>query len=463
METLNKFHKAIKWMIHLILLGTFFSGCENMLEPDYPNYLLSNEAVLENSSTIDAALAQIYSGLRDQSPIRGDSEGLGCRMGLYTDELEFYRVSTADNDFFHHIIQANTGSLSSYWDRSYELIYNANTIIEGLEQNTLPKSETDAFLGEALFLRAYLHFYLAELFGDIPYIKTTDYTKNASVSRMPLEIVQQEITTDLSKAKSLLPINDKSGKKLRAYKTLASAMLARQYLYLNLWQKAFEESNEIISNGIISWESDLNQVFLKESSSTIWQLIPQVNGRATEEGITFIFEVGPPTLYSLTDSFIDGFEDGDLRRTLWTREISDGTQSWFHPYKYKQRNNEASSSEYAILFRLAEQYLIRAEASLKMGNIQMAKDDIDIIRLRAGLESTKANTTDEIMNEILRQRKYELFTEQGHRWFDLKRTGNAEQVLAPIKTNWKATNMLFPLPQKELLLNPTLKPQNPGY
>lgn len=463
METLNKFHKTIKWMIHLILLGTFFSGCENMLEPEYPNYLLSNEAVLEDSSTIDAALAQIYSGLRDQSPMAGDSQGLGCKLGLYTDELLFYRTNPDDTAFFHHVVQTNTSTIANYWNNSYALIYNVNAIIEGLEQNPLTKSETDPFLGEALFLRAYLHFYLAELYGDIPYVKTTDYTVNASVSRMPLEIVQQEITADLSKAKSLLPNIDKSGKKLRAYKTLASAMLARQYLYLNLWQKAFEESNEVISSGIISWESDLNQVFLKESSSTIWQLIPQVNGRATEEGITFIFESGPPTFYSLTDSFMDGFEEGDLRRKLWTREISDGTQSWFHPYKYKQRNNEASSSEYAILFRLAEQYLIRAEASLKMGNLQMAKDDIDIIRRRAGLESTKANTSDEIMNEILRQRKYELFTEQGHRWFDLKRTSTAEQVLAPIKTNWKATNKLFPLPQKELLLNPTLKPQNPGY
>ena len=86
-----------------------------------------------------------------------------------------------------------------------------------------------------------------------------------------------------------------------------------------------------------------------------------------------------------------------------------------------------------------------------------------MIRMRAGLEGTVADTEMELMTAVLEERRHELFTEQSHRWFDLKRTERAAEVLQPIKPNWRNTDILFPLPQEELRLNPNLKPQNPGY
>lgn len=469
MNSLTYFFKQrsciwISRCIVLVLITWPFFSCEKALEPEYPDYLLSNDAIFSNAATVNAALANIYAGLRDNSPVTGSTMGMNVLLGLYTDELDFYRAdSPIDYSFYNHTVLPNNSGVADFWNNSYALIYSANAIIKGLETSPLPDIDKDLFMGEAYFLRAYLHFYLAQLFGDIPYIKTTDYKLNASMSRMPLETVYAEMEQDLTTAKNLLPSMDRSGERLRVSNGVASAMLAKLYLYTQQWDKAFGESNSVIASGIYTLQPDLNQVFLKESPSTIWQLKPEFEGAGTKEGETFVFDFGPPYLYALTDDFITDFETGDLRRDIWTREISDGTESWFHPYKYKQSMFDGGSTEYSILFRLAEQYLIKAEAALHLGNLQEAKANIDVIRLRAGLPNTSANTSEDIMNELMRQRRYELFTEQGNRWFDLKRTDLSALVLGPIKVGWKTTDVLFPLPARELLLNPNLNPQNQGY
>lgn len=451
-------------LLVLILMGMLFSNCEKALEPEYPDFLLSEEAVFENTSTVNAALANIYAGLRDNSPVDGGPRGMSVLLSLYTDELDYFRAdSPLDYAFYNHVVLPNNAAVTNFWNSSYSLIFKANAIIEGLETSTLPDSDKKPLAGEAIFLRAYLHFYLAQLFGDIPYITTTDYKINASVSRMPLATVYSEMEKDLLAAKDLLPEMDNSGEKTKVSKPVASAMLARLYVFTEQWEKAFSESNSLISNGPYTWQPDLNLVFLKDSPSTIWQLKPEFEGAGTKEGETFIFDYPPPSLYALTDNFMAHFEVGDLRQVIWTREISDGSQSWFHPYKYKQNTFGPFSSEYSILFRLAEQYLIRATASLKLGNMQDAKENLDTIRLRAGLLPTTANSAEEIKLELLQQWKYEFFTEIGHYWFALKRTGMAGQALSQIKLGWKPTDVLFPLPSTELILNPNLNPQNPGY
>lgn len=451
-------------MTLIITLGGFLLGCEKALEPDFPNYLLSEDAIFEDTATIDAALADIYSGLRDNSPVTGGSNGISVLLGLYADDLNSYSAtSETDYAFYNHTVLPNTSEVFNLWNNSYTLIFKVNSIIEGLHSSPLGEEEIGPYLGEALFLRTYLHFYLSQLFGDIPFIETTNYIQNASVSRTPLQEVYGKMENDLLQARNLLPDMDNSGERVRAAKGTASALLARLYLFDGQWEKAWAESNTIISSGNYIMEQELNNVFLKESSSTIWQLKPEMEGYPTKEAQTFIFEFGPPSRYALPEEFIANFEAGDLRKALWTREIFDGAESWYHPYKYKQNMFGSTSPEYSIQFRLAEQYLIRAEASLHLDNLQDAKSDINVIRLRAGLQPTAANSPAELTDELMRQRRYEFFTEHGQRWFDLKRTGTAAEVLRPLKTGWKDTDVLLPLPQKELLLNPNLNPQNPGY
>tara|TARA_R110000851_G_scaffold310283_2_gene470018 strand:+ start:15884 stop:17275 length:1392 start_codon:yes stop_codon:yes gene_type:complete len=463
MKIKTKYH--IKPMaIFLPLLMAIFSSCEKALEPDFPEHLLSEEAIFEDTATIDAALADIYSGLRDNSPLTGGPTGIAVLLGLYADELDTYSaISETDNAFYNHTVLPPSSAVFNLWNSSYTLLFKVNSIIEGLCSSPLGEEEIGPYLGEALFLRAYLHFYLAQLYGDIPYIETTDYIQNATVSKMPLQEVYDKMENDLLQAKELLPDMDNSGERTRASRGTASGLLARIYLYNGQWENARSESNIVIFNGNYILQQDLNTVFLKESPSTIWQLKPEMEGYPTMEAQTFIFDFGPPFLYALTEDFITNFETGDLRKDFWTREISDGTTAWYHPYKYKQNMFESISTEYSIQLRLAEQFLIRAEASLQLDRLQEAKQDIDVIRQRAGLPPTSANSQEELKYELMRQRKFEFFSEHGHRWFDLKRTGTAAQELQPIKPGWKETDVLLPLPQKELLLNPNLNPQNPGY
>ena len=133
------------------------------------------------------------------------------------------------------------------------------------------------------------------------------------------------------------------------------------------------------------------------------------------------------------------------------------------PFKYKAQEYTGTTVEYSILLRLAEQYLIRAEARVHLGDLTGSKLDINTIRNRAGLNNTESISEDDILQDIINERKFELFTEHGHRWFDAKRLDIAEEILAPLKSNWRSTDVLFPIPEKELLTNPNLTPQNPGY
>ena len=87
----------------------------------------------------------------------------------------------------------------------------------------------------------------------------------------------------------------------------------------------------------------------------------------------------------------------------------------------------------------------------------------NMLRERAGLSMISSTDRASLLDAIQRERQVELFTEQGHRFFDLKRTGRIDGTLAPIKPNWQRTDALLPIPESELLLNPNLEPQNEGY
>jgi hypothetical protein len=123
-------------------------------------------------------------------------------------------------------------------------------------------------------------------------------------------------------------------------------------------------------------------------------------------------------------------------------------------------------SEYYMVLRLAEQYLIRAEARAHLRNLPGAIADLDSIRNRAGLPlisiTNPAITREELLIAIQQERQTELFAEWGHRWFDLKRTKQADAVLKDRKSSWNSTDTLYPVPASERILNPNLT-QNDGY
>tara|TARA_R110002020_G_scaffold159101_1_gene342728 strand:- start:3339 stop:4730 length:1392 start_codon:yes stop_codon:yes gene_type:complete len=458
-------YHSIKYKFHLLLFLLLLCGCEDFLEVEEPLGQINSAEVFEDEATATAAVTSLYGKLRDEVLLTGKAEGLGVLMGIYSDEMIYYGFGGEPLDnFYQHQVFPDDLLIENLWNVAYSLIYMCNGVLEGLANSTKLSEESKSQLqGETLFVRAFAYSYLVELFGDIPFPITTDYEVNNKLSKLPIPTIYENIISDLLEAKTLLGTTYISGERVRANKIVATALLARIYLYTEQWELAVAESNTLINNSVISLEPNIESEFLKESTSAMLQFKPKFEGGNTEEASTYLFATGPPPFVSLTPQLIESFEDGDLRRQLWVGEVTDGTETWFYPNKYKLQTNTGTSMEYSIVLRLAEQYLIRAEARAKLGQLTGALEDLNTIRNRAGLMDSEATTQNEILEAISLERYHELFSEFGHRWFDIKRLGIANEILAPIKPGWKPTDIHLPLPENELLMNPNLNPQNPGY
>lgn len=450
-------------LIKLLLLPFVLfhlAACSDFVEVDLPQNLLAADAVFEDRGTATAALAHIYTQMREAGLSSGLDSALNLSMGFYADELDGFG-SQAQSPFYSHSLLATDDGISRWWATTYNLIYAANALVEGVGNSvSLAQEDQDQLMGEGLFVRAYLHSLLVQLFGDVPYIRTKDFVENTTVARMPVDQVYENIIADLIVATDLLSDETVTEERVRPYRAVANALLARVYLYSEQWEAAATAADKVI--GTTVWEPDLDKVFLRNSSGSLWQLKPNEGGNTIEANVfipTSVFAVQ----IAISAPLLAAFEPGDQRRSNWIGSISDGTDTWYYPLKYKEDGPTTPSLEYSVLFRLAEQYLIRAEARAQLGNITGAQSDINTIRTRAGLGNTPAASSNDLLNAILQERRVELFTEFGQRWFDLKRTGRAAQVLAPIKLNWRDTDILLPIPEAELFINPNLLPQNDGY
>lgn len=457
-------YNRIKNFIGLLSIVMLSLSCESFVEVDLPDSQLTGETVFNDLGTAEAAVTSIYSKLSNNVLVCGNSKGLSILLGSYTDELQTYNTGLLEFQFFQNNLISTNTDVSALWNGSYNLIYAANAVKEGLENSTtIAQTDKDRLVGEVLFLRAYIHFHLLNLFGEIPYVTSTNYTINASIGKLSEAQVYELIVNDLDTAVLFLSTVSDHPLKARAGINAVKALLARVQLYKNNWLAAANEADSIINSGSLTWVDLLDDVFLKNSTGTIWQLMPSQEGLPTQEGQSFIFTAGPPPNRALSESLIATFETGDLRKANWVGSISESGQIWHYPYKYKQFTTEGTSSEYSILFRLEELYLIRAEARVHLGDFEGAKSDINKIRNRASLPNTSAETSEELLTAIIQERRVEFFTELGHRFFDLKRTGLLNSTLSSVKLGWNSTDILWPIPESELLLNPSLLPQNPGY
>jgi len=180
--------------------------------------------------------------------------------------------------------------------------------------------------------------------------------------------------------------------------------------------------------------------------------------------------------YCLTTTLLNAFEPGDLRRIDWVDTTNNtgigGTPgSTYYPYKYKigpANNTVGPFKEYYMIFRLAEIYLIRAEAEAggATGGTAAAITDLNTIRSRAGLPGLSTSLLQpQVVTAVAHERQIELFGEWGHRWLDLKRTGQAHDVLSALssKQPWAGDyQLLYPIPPTEIQVDHFLV-QNPGY
>lgn len=462
MESLKKY--SIRTFLSLFSLVALFISCDDFVKVDLPDSQLTAIAVFEDKATATAAMTAIYSKIRDYGILSGAPNGLSHSLGLYTDELEYYSSSSSATDFYTNALKGSDTELQALWTTSYNQIYAANAVLYGVTHSkTIPQADQEVLTGEALFTRALLHFYLTNLYGAVPYISTTDYEVNRTVSKLSVTEVYDLVKSDLITAIPLLPQNYLKPTRTRPNAATAHALLARVNLYMGLWAEASNEASAVLNQNDLYALTNLDATFKNDSAATLWQLSPELADYNTNEGSTFIFESGPPPRSAISNALLLSFEDNDLRKTHWLKAVSDGTTTWYHPFKYQKQISDESPDEHSILFRLEEQYLIRAEARARQGELIGAKEDLNMIRNRAGLGNTNAVTSSELIAAVIAERRNELFTELGHRFFDLKRINGLTAALSDIKPGWDATDLLFPIPNSELLLNPKLKPQNSGY
>ena len=453
------------FLAFLVLLNLILTGCESFIEVDLPPGQLTGAAVFTDLSTAEAALTDIYALQRDQGILSGGRSGIASNLALYADTYEQFGSQSSDPYFFFtHSVSPDTRTIANFWNTSFNSIYAANALIKGIPaSDALDATAAERPLGEAYFIRGLMHFYLSNLFGPIPYVTTTDYRVNQELSKKPVDEVYTQVVRDLIQAEALIPESYSSAERTRPNAFAVKALLARVYLYQGEWQKAYDKAGEVLASELYTLDIPLDQLFLKESKNTLWQFMPQNAGANTLEGRNFILSVLGSNYAAFNPDFVTSFEPGDLRIESWIDSITQNGITAYFPIKYREELSTASSLEYSKVLRLGELYLIRAEAAWRLNRIPQALADLNAIRLRAGLSSLNAATSEELEDLILSERRAELFTEFGHRWFDLKRWDKAESVLQESKPGWGAQSYLLPIPETELGANPNLLPQNPGY
>jgi hypothetical protein len=443
-----------------LLLG--LTGCDDALDVDLPSNQLSSETVYASDPTAEAAVNGIYQSMvADFYYNRAHSI-----LGQTADEL--VPRSGIANVFSSNEIPETDGTINSMWGEMYKTIYNANNVIEGISNSTsLNAVKSRQWIAEAKFLRAYSYFYLTNLWGNVPLVLTTDVDVSALLPQSPQDTVYAQILLDLTDASRDLPTDyaNYRNERIRATKWAAEALLARVNLYLGRWNEASIHAAAVINEtgaySMIEGLTAANSPFIADNQESILQ-IPYFNVAYSYEGSAVFVNANTASFLLRKGNGL--FETGDARRTNWTRDISD-TQGVFlgiAPTKYKNRFGD-SPLERSTVLRLAELFLIRAEARVKLNDILGAQQDINVIRNRALLGNTTLTDPNQLLDLIALERQREFFAENGHRWFDLKRTGKLDETLSVLSDKiWKTTDNLYPIPEAAIRANPSLN-QNSGY
>lgn len=507
---IHKSHINLYFFIGLLPAFLSLAGCSKLIEINRPSNTVGNDVVFKTDERATTALMTVYAQMINFNGSISLSNGaLPVFAGLMSDEYMKNYANVDPGDFMidgfykNNIIRTNTMPDVAFWQNGYQVIFSANAVIEGVAASTSPALTAGArnlLTGEAKLVRAFQHFYLADLYGAIPLVLTTDINQTRTLERTPVNDVYVQIEQDLKAAFQLLPADYSAAKntRYRANKWVAAALLARLYLYEKKYQEAAEQASIVINSGGYKLVSP-EQVFKIGSEESLWQLEYSTRGGFPPPEVTFFtpamqYNKVPddykmlftdPVMFAefasggqmipqcpMTPALIGAFETGDLRKAMWTDTVPVPVEPPYNGkgYRFSHKTENVNldgsldPSAYTVM-RLAEMYLIRAEARAQLGTaLGDATDDINKIRTRAGLPDIATGTREQLLAAVAQERRVEFFGEWGHRWFDLKRTGKATEVLSNIeeKKPWSNDHLLLPLPQQEMINNPLLK-QNPGY
>jgi hypothetical protein len=445
------FSCACKLLILMALLMPLVSSC-NVMDVESEDSIPADKA-FKDKKGIEQGILGSYDALQSLSYY---GRTFSILPDLSSDDLKHPSEATSTDyaEVDGHVILPENSAVEGIWNSIYNTINTANSVIVKVPgMSDMTEEEKNNALGELYFIRALCHFNLVNLFGAVP-IKTspTVGVSNLNAKRDAVEEVYNQIITDLIFAAENLPASTST--KVRATQYAAKALLARVYLYEKNYSAAYQKANDVLQNGGYTFVDNYADIFAADGSAeTIFEIdfasddrnrIAEYNFPKTLNGR---YEVAPSAL------LISAFSSSDARKNVTI--AFDGVNAYAKKY-----DDLSTGADNVIILRLAEMYLIRAEAQAHMDNpvIKNIQDDINAIRNRAGLDNTSASTVSELLTALEDERRLE-FAFEGHRWFDLVRTGRATTVIDGFDDNRMT---LYPIPSSEVLTN-NLMTQNPGY
>ena len=477
-------------LIAIALLGFSFSSCSDFLEQN-PQTDLSENDFYKTADDILSAVNGVYSSLQE-----GDIYGNWYVFGEIPSDNTRNQLSgsvTTQNEFDQFYIDTQNSMIANFWKAAYKVINRTNTVlgrIDGIEINT---ELANRYKLECKFIRALMYFNLVRVYGDVPLVlKEISISESYDILREPKENVYNQIIADLKEAQDL-PVSYSTAEDGRATQGAAKALLANVYMTLHKYAEAETILAEIINSGQYSLlentPGSLNidgykNVFSPvnhNSKEGIFEIqflkggygegSNYANNFAPENSGTNVVAVGGTGGNNIPEMDIyNAYEEGDLRRDFSmslgyydNRKNNEWVESRYVckfmdvPYQ----NNDASNN-YPVI-RYADVILMYAEALNQNGKTAEACKYLNMTRRRGfGYQTTETSpvdlqTTDKAQFALMveQERRVELAFEN-HRWFDLIRTGRAVEVMKSKGFSLNETNLICPLPQKQIDVNPKL-------
>jgi len=445
-----------KQLIYSILYVFALTSCDQFLEVTPKDSLSTSEQVIVDRASVESAIRGLYNALGDAGYYGTSFQSIGYLNG---DNIQWTGSQSQVQEFINHRVNADNATISAAWNAIYRTINRANNIIASLpqiEDAQLTQALRDQYLGEALAIRGLAYFDLARTWGGVPIVTvpTLEAGDNISIPRSTTAQTYNQAITDLSAAEPLLP---ETTDRYRVTKKTVWALKSRFALYQQNFVEAELQSSKLISDTRYRLLKPFNTFFTS-------------NARGTDESIFEIFYNGTTEVNnhrnqwqpqqnggtrqwapnSALVALLNDPTKGGTRSTLIAR---DNQNRWYGNLYYRTPGSDPS-----YIIRFAELYLIRAEARAQLDKLPEAISDLNAVRDRAGLQPlTGLVTKEDILLAIENERRLE-FAMEPHRWFDLVRTGRADDVLNVTES----FRLVMPIPADQLLVDEVLE-QTPGY
>lgn len=481
----------------LAALGT--SSCsKDFIDLNDPTRLVTTQGYTDSLSIVNGVTAA-YSSLQDVYGKSGTNRGLWVFSEVPSDNS--YTVVSGErlNEFDTFSLVSDNPRLQNQWQYSYQAIARCNIILSRGDGVKLTTATRNRLYAEVRFIRALTYFNMVRVWGDIPLV-TTEITSIADAyvyGRKPAADVYKQIEDDLTFAAANLPATQTAANLGRATKGAAQGLLGKVLLTEKKYSDAAVQLKAVIDANSYALQATYANIFLTSNemnSEILFAVRYSKGGFGVGSGFVNFF-LPSPLSTALAASVNGGVGTGQQFNTVDADLVAAFTASGTTdvraaasygntaaPY-FTKKYNDTPTTAYDgendwIVLRYADVLLMYAEAiNENSGPDALSLNAVNqVIRRSRGLPVATANATVDLpaattqaalRTRLETERRLELNFE-GHRWFDLVRTGRAIDVMnayftkAASATRIDAHNLIFPLPLQEIQTNPILT-QNPGY